>query len=143
MKSKFTIGIVGIIFDRHKHVLLCHRCDYDLWSLPGGGLERGESPWEGVKREIKEETGFDTDIVSLAGVYSKPDVDEVVLSFICKVSGGEITLNDEADKIEYFDVGKLPQNISEKQVERIRDALAFPDKTVYKVQTGKSKKGKI
>ena len=65
-----------------------------------------------------------------------------------KIIGGEITLNDEADKIEYFDVDKLPSNTSQKQVERIKDVIANPDKTIYKVQTGKSsieliKEGKL
>ena len=55
MKSQFTIGIFGIIFDEQKRVLLCHRRDYDLWNLSGGGLESGESPWEGLKREVRED----------------------------------------------------------------------------------------
>ena len=138
MKAQFTIGIFGVIFDKQRRVLLCHRRDYDLWNLPGGALETGESPWDGVKREIKEETGLDAEIVSLAGVYSKPDKNEIVLSFVCKIIGGENTLNDEADKIEYFYVDKLPSNTSQKQVERIKDVIANPDKTIYKVQTGKS-----
>lgn len=137
MKSQFTIGVFGIIFDKQKRVLLCHRCDQDLWNLPGGGLESGESPGDGVRREIKEESGLDTEIVSLAGVYSKPDKNEVVLSFVCKIIGGKITLNDEADKIEYFEVNKFPPNTSQKQVERIKDAISNPDKITYKVQTGK------
>ena len=148
MKAQFTIGIFGVIFDKQRRVLLCHRRDYDLWNLPGGALETGESPWDGVKREIKEETGLDAEIVSLAGVYSKPDKNEIVLSFVCKIIGGENTLNDEADKIEHFDIDKLPSNTSQKQVERIRDVIANPDKTIYKVQTGKSsikliKEGKL
>jgi len=148
VKAQFTIGIFGVIFDKQRRVLLCHRRDYDLWNLPGGALETGESPWDGVKREIKEETGLDAEIVSLAGVYSKPDKNEIVLSFVCKIIGGENTLNDEADKIEHFDIDKLPSNTSQKQVERIRDVIANPDKTIYKVQTGKSsikliKEGKL
>lgn len=148
MKSQFTIGIFGIIFDEQKRVLLCHRRDYDLWNLPGGTLENGESPWDGVKREIKEETGLDAEIESLAGVYSKPDKNEIVFSFVCKVICGETTLNDEADKIEYFEIDKLPSNTSQKQVERIKDFMTNPNKTIYKVQTGKSsieliKEGKL
>jgi ADP-ribose pyrophosphatase YjhB (NUDIX family) len=148
MKPQFTIGIFGIIFDEQRRVLLCHRRDYDLWNLPGGILENGESPWDGLKREIKEETGLDAEIESLAGVYSKPDKNEIVFSFVCKPIGGEITLNDEADKIEYFEISKLPPNTPQKQVERIKDVIANPDKTIYKVQTGKSsieliKEGKL
>ncbi len=28
------------------------------WAMPGGGLERGESPREGARRELREETGW-------------------------------------------------------------------------------------
>lgn len=148
MKPQFTIGIFGIIFDEQKRVLLCHRHDYDLWNLPGGTMENGESPWDGLKREVKEETGLEVEISKLAGVYSKPDKNEIVFSFVCKNIGGEITLNDEADKIEFFEIDKLPPNTSQKQVERIKDVIANPDKTIYKVQTGKSsieliKEGKL
>ena len=52
--AKFTIGVFGIILDEQSKILLVHRTDYDLWNLPGGRLESGESPWEGVVREIKE-----------------------------------------------------------------------------------------
>src|ERR1700690_798181 len=117
MKAQFTIGVFGMIFDERGRVLLCHRKDHDLWNLPGGALESGEAPWDGVKREVKEETGLIVDVSKLTGVYSKPDKDDIVLSFLCTRTGGEITLNDEADKIEYFEIDKLPSNTVPKQVE--------------------------
>ena len=138
MTAQFTIGTFGIIFDDQNRVLLCHRRDYDLWNLPGGGMEHGESPWDGVKREVEEETGLKVEIDRFVGVYSKPDKNEVVFSFTCKPMGGHITLNDEADRIEYFSVNELPSNTSPKQVERIHDALLNSDATLYKVQAGKS-----
>ena len=148
MKTQFIIGAFGIIFDEQKRVLLVHRKDYDLWNLPGGTMENGESPWDGLKREVKEETGLEVEIFKLAGVYSKPDKNEVVFSFICKTISGNITLNDEADKIEFFEIDKLPPNTSPKQVERIGDAIANDGEAIFKVQTGKSsieliKKGKL
>lgn len=148
MKPQFTIGTFGIIFDANKRVLLCHRRDYDLWNLPGGTLESEEAPWDGAKREIKEETGLDVEIEKLAGVYSKQGKNEVVFSFICKVIGGKITLNDEADRIEYFDLDKLPANTSPNQVQRIFDTVNYPNELSLKVQSGKSsieliKEGKL
>jgi 8-oxo-dGTP pyrophosphatase MutT (NUDIX family) len=50
----FTIGVFGMITDNEGRVLFCHRRDYDLWNLPGGGVEAGERPWEALVREIKE-----------------------------------------------------------------------------------------
>ena len=139
-KSLFTIGVFGIIFDDRQRVLLCHRRDYDLWNLPGGGMEKGESPWDGVLREVMEETGLKVEIIKLLGIYSKPDINEIVFSFLCKPITGKLTLNDEADKIEYFEVDKLPPNTSLKQVERIRDALKNSESVIFKTQTGKSTK---
>ncbi|MFH1896270.1 MAG: NUDIX domain-containing protein [bacterium] len=134
----FTIGVFGIITDNEGRVLLCHRRDYDLWNLPGGAVEAGESPWDALVREIKEETGLEAEPVHLTGVYSKPDKNEIVLSFACQVTGGEITLTDEADKIKYFEVGQIPKNTSPKQVERIKEHFSDKSKTHYRVQTGPS-----
>lgn len=137
-----------MIFDEQNRVLLCHRRDHDLWNLPGGALESGEAPWDGVKREVKEETGLVVEVVKLAGVYSKPDQNDIVFSFVCRTQGGEITLNNEADRIEYFGVDELPSNTFPKQVERIKDALQNSTELTLKVQTGKSiieliKEGKL
>jgi len=114
----FTIGVFGIIVDDENRVLFCHRRDYDLWNLPGGTLEAGEAPWDCVIRETKEETGFEVEIVRLAGVYNKPEKGEICFSFVCKITGGQLTLSDEADKIEYFDFKDIPNNTSPKQIER-------------------------
>ena len=132
MRDKFTIGVFGIIFDTQKRVLLCHRRDYDLWNLPGGSVENGESPWEGLKREIK------VNIFKLSGVYSKPYKNEVVFAFVCETTGGKLVLTDESNKTEFFSIERLPSNTVPKQVERIKDALANLEFPVLKIQTGKS-----
>ena len=101
-------------------------------------MESGESPWNTVVREIKEETGLDVAIAKLVGVYGKTHKDEIVFSFLCTIVNGELILNDEADKIEYFEFEKLPKNIVPKNIERIRDALEGKQEVVLKIQTGKS-----
>jgi ADP-ribose pyrophosphatase YjhB (NUDIX family) len=138
MADPFTIGVFGIVFDEQNRVLLVHRCDYDLWNLPGGGLKHGESVDEGVKREVLEETGLNVEIIKLVGVYSKKDRKDIVFSFLCKIISGRITLSDETDKIEYFEINKIPKNTIPKQVERIKDATKNPSKIIFKTQTGKS-----
>ena len=147
MKPQFVIASFGLIFDEQNKILLCHRLDYDLWNLPGGTMEVGESPWGCVIREVKEETGLDVEIIRLAGIYNKPEKSELVFSFICKIIGGQLTLNEEADKIEYFAIKDIPHNTSPKQVDRIHDVLEKKE-IVYKNRTGKSsieliKEGKL
>ena len=138
--TKFNIGVCGIIFDPEKRILLCHRHDYDLWNLPGGGAKDRESPWEEVVRETKEETGLDIKIENLLGVYFKPETNEVNFAFIGKPVSGELSLNDEADKLEYFAFSELPKYMSAKQIERIEDALEYNGQVITKTQTGPSSK---
>ena len=134
----FNLGVFAIIFDSDKKILLCHRRDYDLWNLPGGTLEAGETVEQGIIWEVKEETGLDVVVEKLVGVYAKKEKNEVVFSFLCRVVSGDFILNSEADKIEYFDFESIPKNFSPKQRERIEDYLNNPNIVHYKLQPGKS-----
>lgn len=139
MKQRYYIGAFAIIFDNQDRVLLCHRRDYDLWNLPGGGVEFNEAPWECVVREVKEEVGLNVEVERLAGVYSKQNQADIVFSFVCRIIGGELTLTDEADQIEYFSIGEIPKNTSPKQVERIKDVINNKSKLpIMKIQKGLS-----
>lgn len=144
----FTIGVFAIILNKDNEILICHRCDYDLWNLPGGQLEKNETVEIGVVREVKEETGLNVIVERITGVYTKKDKNEIVFSFLCKIINGKITLNNEADKIEYFKINDIPNNFSFKQLERLKDYFREPDKIHYRLQKGKSsieliKEGKL
>jgi len=107
--------------------LLCHRTDRDFWNLPGGGVEHGETPWQAVIREVKEEVGLHVVVNKLLGVYKDPTRDDLVFSFACIIVGGELTLTDEADAIDYFVFEQIPANTFENHVFRIRDFLNEPE----------------
>lgn len=53
-------------------ILLIHKIDNDLWALPGGGHDAGESLTDTVVREVKEETGLDVEVMRLVGTYTNP-----------------------------------------------------------------------
>lgn len=138
MKTQFTIGVFGIIFNDQKEVLLCHRQDYDLWNLPGGAMELGETPEETIKRELKEEIGVDVEVIRLVGVYTKPEQADMVFCFECKLLDTNIVLNEEADQFAWFSIDNLPKNFSPKSPLRIQDALLNLPNPVFKIQNGKS-----
>jgi ADP-ribose pyrophosphatase YjhB (NUDIX family) len=134
----FTIGAFAIIFDEQNRVLLCHRRDLDVWNLPGGGVESGEMPTDAVIREVMEETGLETEIERLVGVYGKINKDELDFSFICRTIGGYLLITDEASECKYFEVNQLPFNTIPKHVERIHDSVNLSLQPVFYRQTAPS-----
>lgn len=135
----FQIGVFATALDSAGRVLLIHRTDCDWWCQPGGGLETGETPWEGVIRETREETGFEIAVERLAGVYSwAPRKDEVILSFRCRITGGERATSDESDDVRFFAPDDLPANTFPEHIHRIRDALHSDPQTLLKLAKGPS-----
>ncbi|MEO3802908.1 NUDIX domain-containing protein [Nonomuraea sp. B1E8] len=90
--------------DEAGRLLLLRRTDNDLWTIPTGGVKRGETVAQAGARECREETGLDVEVIGLVGVFSTPDhvivylhgdqVDEVRQPInIClraRVVGGEV-----------------------------------------------------
>ncbi len=66
--TPFVAGDAAIIDDEGK-MLLIRRADNGKWAMPGGALEVGETPAEGVAREAFEETGIHCRAVSLVGIF--------------------------------------------------------------------------
>jgi 8-oxo-dGTP diphosphatase len=117
----FTIGVFAVIVDERQQVLLCHRGDIDRWNLPGGRVELGETPWQALVREVKEEVGIEIIVERLVGVYAYPPANDLILSFACRKSGGELTPSAEADAIAFFPADQLPANTHRHHAIRIRD----------------------
>ncbi len=57
------------IIDDEGRILLIQRADNGLWAMPGGALEVGETPADGVMREVLEETGVHCQPIALVGVF--------------------------------------------------------------------------
>ena len=65
-------AVSAIVPDAQGGLLLIRRTDNGYWSIPGGGVEPGESVSEAAAREVREETGIDCEVVGLVGIYSNP-----------------------------------------------------------------------
>src|SRR5258708_5206792 len=119
----FRSGVLDLIFDGQGRVLLGLRHDIDWWNLPGGGMEAGETVDEALRREVREETGLEVEVGQLVGVYSKPQKQEVVLTFRCGVTGGNLHPTEETLESRYFVPVALPRNTLPKHRQRVEDAL--------------------
>lgn len=128
--SKFEIGVHAVVFDSQERILLGHRRDLDLWDLPGGGLEPGELPTEGVVRETKEETGLNVDVERLYAVGVTPD-GHMGFMFLCLAMGGELTATDETDAVAFFARNELPANISPRKRDMIEAAYCHSAKVLF------------
>lgn len=137
--TAFRVGVFATIRDERGRVLLCHRTDCDWWNQPGGGLEGSETPWQGVVREAREECGLEVVVERLAGVYSwAPKKNEIIFSFVCRVTGGTLGTSDEADDVDYFSPDAFPPNTFPEHVSRIRDALRDDPGAMLRVPIGPS-----
>ncbi len=132
-KAQFRIGVFGVIIQDGK-VLLGRRRDIDWWNLPGGGMELGETVDEALRREVLEETGLQVRVGRLVGVYSKPQKQEVVLTFLCHVEGGALTETEETVESRYFAPDALPPNTLPKHAERVRDAFLDQPAAIIRAQ---------
>ncbi len=102
---------VGFVPDEEGRILLQHRVDNDLWALPGGTHDFGESIEDTVIREIKEETGLDVEVTGLVGIYTDPrhviaysdgEVrQQFTLAFRTRVLGGRLAHDRESHELRW------------------------------------------
>jgi 8-oxo-dGTP diphosphatase len=131
--AQFRVAVSALIFDGER-ILLALRRDIDWWNLPGGGMEPGETVEEAVRREVHEETGLLVAVEQLVGVYSKPQKQEVVLTFRCRIEGGELTATEESRECRFFVSSALPRNTLPKHRQRIADALLDQPQAIIRDQ---------
>lgn len=76
------------------------------FGLVSGFLERGESPVEGVLREVREEIGLYAELVSLVGNYGFEEMNQVILAYHVRADG-EPVAGDEIEAIRRVPIAKL------------------------------------
>ena len=122
-----TFGVVGAIIERDGKILLVKETKASAkgkWSHPAGWLEVGENPIDAVKREVKEESGFDFEPLSILGVYSLlKDEADVTHHAIKLIYTGDISdkktaeLADDVSETKWF----TPEEIENMNLNTLRD----------------------
>nr|VFJ63180.1 MAG: ADP-ribose pyrophosphatase YjhB, NUDIX family [Candidatus Kentron sp. FM]VFJ63935.1 MAG: ADP-ribose pyrophosphatase YjhB, NUDIX family [Candidatus Kentron sp. FM]VFK11362.1 MAG: ADP-ribose pyrophosphatase YjhB, NUDIX family [Candidatus Kentron sp. FM] len=124
----------GAVIDDKGNILLMKRPDSGLWILPGGLLEVGETPAEGVAREVLEETGVHCEIITLVGLFNV-DFDVAcfphqiyLFTFLCKRSAPAIPdvpllHPDEVADVGWFAENALPGNLYPRTMLHVTEAF--------------------
>jgi len=130
--ERIILNFAGACITNEKGELLLQKRSNteNIWGLPGGALEVGESIEEAAIREVKEETGLDIEVDYLIGVYSKylfeyPNGDKsqsICYLFKGTILGGEFMLdNEETFALKFFAKDNLPPLFTEQHMDAIRD----------------------
>jgi ADP-ribose pyrophosphatase YjhB (NUDIX family) len=96
-------GVGAVVLDEESRILLVRRGKPPLageWSLPGGALELGEHLEDGIRREVREETGLDVEPLEIVAVFdhishadNAPErvrFHYVLIDYRCRVLGGTL-----------------------------------------------------
>lgn len=121
---RFRVAAYGVIV-RDERILLAHWNDRGRsgWTLPGGGVEPHEDPYDAVIREIDEETGYRAEVTQLLGVDTlvitgsgrrrrRPGdlpMQSVRIVYLANVTGGQLRseIDGSTDEARWFDLSEV------------------------------------
>jgi ADP-ribose pyrophosphatase YjhB (NUDIX family) len=124
-------AVRAVIYDQEGKVLLIRRSDNGKWALPAGAQELGESIYDCMQREVKEETGLDVIEAEPISLYTDPKYDYVtaygkkyqsfaVVFHVKKWKGSLLTKTSESTDAHFFAPDNLPE-LSPLYMETLED----------------------
>lgn len=107
--NSIVVAVTAFVQDEAGRLLLIRRTDNDLYAIPGGALELGETLTQTVQREVMEETGIAVKVTGLIGIYSDPEHvieftdgevrQEFSICFRADPTGGDLRTSNESKEV--------------------------------------------
>lgn len=125
--NSLVVAASAVVTDADGRLLLQRRRDNNLWALPGGAMDMGDSLPGTAVREVKEETGLDVEITGLVGTYTDPrhviaygDGEvrrQFNVCFTARVVGGALAISEESTELRFValeDLDSLPMHHTQR-----------------------------
>ncbi|MEJ7848849.1 MAG: NUDIX hydrolase [Pyrinomonadaceae bacterium] len=122
-QAKFTVSAAAVILNDKDEVLVLNHAlrFYSGWGLPGGFIGKGEQPEEGIRREIREETGIELESLRLISVRI---INRHVEMMFAAVAAGEPEVKSrEILELGWFHRDSLPGKMGGPQKQMIEKVL--------------------
>ncbi len=118
------VDVRGLVLNEFDEILMAKESIDGKWTIPGGWADVGDSPSEAVRREIKEETGLETEVVRLLAIYDKrchphpPQPFYIYkIMFLCKMTGGDLKHGFDMEGAAFFSLDNLPELSTDRILE--------------------------
>jgi 8-oxo-dGTP diphosphatase len=133
---RHSVSVAAVVVDGQDRALLIRRRDNGHWEPPGGILELGEEIFDGLRREVAEETGLQVEPSALTGVYKNMIHGIVALVFRCRQSGGRLTVASETSEARWANRDEVAALADEAYAIRVLDALDFATPPAVRAHDG-------
>ncbi|ASO18927.1 ADP-ribose pyrophosphatase YjhB (NUDIX family) [Actinoalloteichus hoggarensis] len=115
--NSIVVAVTAVIQDETGRLLMIRRTDNDLYAIPGGAQDIGETISHTVVREVKEETGIDVEVQKITGIYTDPEHviaytdgevrQEFSICFRAIPTGGELRTSNESKEVLWVEPDDL------------------------------------
>jgi ADP-ribose pyrophosphatase YjhB (NUDIX family) len=124
-ESRFTVTVGAVVLDTRNRILLLqhHYRPGGGWGIPGGFIHPREQPEEAIRRELREEIGFEIESASVAFVRTLQKYRQVEIIFRCIPKGVPRPRSFEINRADWFELTSLPDGLSDDQRRLIERAL--------------------
>jgi ADP-ribose pyrophosphatase YjhB (NUDIX family) len=142
MKREFpdrpVVGVGGVVIHRQCALLIRRGCEplKGQWSIPGGMLELGEELANGVRRELKEETGLEVEPLEIVAAFDRITREGkrvkyhyVIVDYVCRLKRGRLKPASDVVDARWVRREALPKyRLTEMATKVILESFRFFEK---------------